>query len=662
MTLRSRLTAAFVLVMLIPLALGVFAAQRSQTQVARTQQLGVATASRLTAATVESYCGRAVAAATVAARALAGESSASVAADVVQRGLADGLRIVTADGSAVTAGDAPVLTPARSCIRQSPAGTGTIAAVVPLSTGGRASGYVAAHYEAGNGLARRLQAVAGGGVVALLSGRQVVGHSGDVPAGLISAALDEPGSPVVFDGQVAVLSPSRPGQPLAVLLIQDQVRTGGLPLQVLAVVLGGVLLAVALAYLLARAITQPLGALGDAVGRIAAGDLDTRIEVRSGDELGRLGRAVNAMTSDLRSYVGELQASRRELRAGLERLGDTLSSTHDLHRILAVVLETAMGSVRASGGMVLLLDPARSVLVASEVHGVDVGPGLRVPLGVGVSGRVAQTGLGVCGLVGRSPGALAPGPGEPSVHSLVSVPLRGSGGVVGVLNLYNRRDHSGGLDPDGFDAEDLATLHSFAGQATVAVDNVLLHEEAQRLSVTDGLTGLFNYRHFTMTMAKEVDRAGRFGRPLALVLLDLDLFKLVNDTYGHQRGDSVLVELAQRLRGVVRDVDTVARYGGEEFVVLLPETDETGAAQAAERLCEAVRRTPFGALTDEPLEITASVGAAVFRASSGTAGGLLRRADEALYAAKRAGRDTWRLWPMPPDGSPEAVAVGSDAP
>jgi diguanylate cyclase (GGDEF)-like protein len=258
-------------------------------------------------------------------------------------------------------------------------------------------------------------------------------------------------------------------------------------------------------------------------------------------------------------------------------------------------------------------------------------------VGAGLSGRVAESGETIVGRIGGGPDELRVGHGEPHTGSVIAVPLKSSGTVIGVLDLFDR------LDAEGFDERDVATIRTFANQATVAVDNVLLHQEAQRLSITDGLTGLWNYRYFTMTVGKEIERSARFGRPLALLMLDLDLFKSVNDTYGHQRGDAVLVELAARVRAQVRDVDTVARYGGEEVVVILPETDEAGAAHAAERICDAVRRRPFGEPGQPPVVITVSVGAAVFPAHGSTAGILLRRADEALYEAKAAGRDTWRL-------------------
>jgi diguanylate cyclase (GGDEF)-like protein len=160
-----------------------------------------------------------------------------------------------------------------------------------------------------------------------------------------------------------------------------------------------------------------------------------------------------------------------------------------------------------------------------------------------------------------------------------------------------------------------------------------------------------------MSLGREIERATRFGRPLALLALDLDFFKNVNDTYGHQRGDSVLVEVAARLSSQTRDVDTLARYGGEEFVLLLPETDLQGAQLAAERIGEVVRAAPFGGPGEEPLRVTVSVGLAVFPSHATTARDLLRAGDTALYAAKDAGRDTYRI-SAPAVADPSDVTAG----
>jgi len=203
------------------------------------------------------------------------------------------------------------------------------------------------------------------------------------------------------------------------------------------------------------------------------------------------------------------------------------------------------------------------------------------------------------------------------------------------------------------------------GRLNASVNHLINQiQQAQRLSVTDALTGLWNVRHLNESLRLEVERASRFGRALGVLVLDLDHFKEVNDRYGHRAGDAVLAEFAQRIRGVVREVDLAFRQGGEEFVVLLPETDVAGSATVARRLGAAVRGRPFTVgprrgivdddLTDpsgpravEPTQlaipITVSIGIAVYPDHAGTGAEVLDAADEALYGAKAAGRDTCLL-------------------
>ncbi len=160
----------------------------------------------------------------------------------------------------------------------------------------------------------------------------------------------------------------------------------------------------------------------------------------------------------------------------------------------------------------------------------------------------------------------------------------------------------------------------------------------EHLALTDPLTGLLNRRAFFEFARGEVARSKRYGHPLALLLLDLDHFKDINDRYGHQMGDQVLAQAAAAAAGVVRVSDRLARYGGEEFVVLAPETNEEGGLALAGRIRAAIRAVavPVG---DERLNITASIGVASLDEASADVDQLLRCADQALYAAKAAGRD-----------------------
>ena len=345
--------------------------------------------------------------------------------------------------------------------------------------------------------------------------------------------------------------------------------------------------------------------------------------MRSQDEVGRLGRRVQPDDpGDAGATSQALTASRDQLRGHLGVLGDTLASTHDLHRILQVILQTAIAATGARAGVVLLVDPASGELVGQCGEGLD---GRWPPTVDGADAAACRSGDGLLGAVAATgeprrgpgrPGRAArcrrasraaartsrcrsprPGGGAGRPPALATAsrdrPTGRRGGALGVLALYDR------LGCDEFDDADLVTLRTFAGQAAVAVDNVRVHEEAQRLSLTDPLTGLCNYRYLRESLRREVERASRFGRMLGVLALDLDRFKEVNDTYGHAAGDAVLAEFARRIRGEIREVDLAFRQGGEEFVVLLPETDAPAArdrGRAARRGGPATRRS----LVDAP--------------------------------------------------------------
>jgi len=163
--------------------------------------------------------------------------------------------------------------------------------------------------------------------------------------------------------------------------------------------------------------------------------------------------------------------------------------------------------------------------------------------------------------------------------------------------------------------------------------------ELRRLATRDALTGLLNRRAFNEVLAEEIDRARRLSRPLALVVLDLDHFKSVNDTRGHPAGDAVLAAVARVLESEVRSIDKVARLGGEEFAVLLMETEAHDALVVARRLVEAVRGRPVGLADGESLAVTVSAGVAELAGYGENDAALMTSADKALYAAKHSGRN-----------------------
>jgi two-component system, cell cycle response regulator len=166
------------------------------------------------------------------------------------------------------------------------------------------------------------------------------------------------------------------------------------------------------------------------------------------------------------------------------------------------------------------------------------------------------------------------------------------------------------------------------------------NRELERLSISDGLTGLFNHRHVQQLLEEEFERAVRTRGRLTVTMLDLDRFKAVNDTFGHQAGDRILQELAELLRREAREVDKLGRYGGEEFIILLPDTGIEDAGVLLERVRRSVARFPFPVGADQPHRMTVSAGIASYPYPGvGDPQALLGFADQALYAAKRAGRN-----------------------
>jgi len=183
-------------------------------------------------------------------------------------------------------------------------------------------------------------------------------------------------------------------------------------------------------------------------------------------------------------------------------------------------------------------------------------------------------------------------------------------------------------------------LRQLAGTFNAMAERLEKSQAAlEELSIRDGLTGLYNHRTFYVLLADEFAREQRFKRPVSLLLLDIDHFKHVNDTYGHLAGDAVLKGLSELLGRQARAMDRVCRYGGEEITIILPETGLEVAADVAERLRAAVETQPFDVNADAPLRITISVGVASWPAQADSAQTLAAAADAAMYAAKQNGRN-----------------------
>ncbi|NMC12051.1 MAG: diguanylate cyclase [Chloroflexi bacterium] len=222
------------------------------------------------------------------------------------------------------------------------------------------------------------------------------------------------------------------------------------------------------------------------------------------------------------------------------------------------------------------------------------------------------------------------------LRSYLGAPIWVKGRAVGFINL----DH----EQVGFyNAEHAERLQAFANLAAIALDNARLFIKVNELATHDGLTGLNNRRHLFYLAANEVQRALRYQTPLSLLIIDIDHFKQVNDTFGHQVGDVTLQKVAQVFQTMVRDIDISGRYGGDEFCLLMPETNASFALKAAERILELVNDIEIN--TDQGIQhITASIGVATLGEHDISFDELLQHADEALYSAKQNGRCQIREW------------------
>jgi diguanylate cyclase (GGDEF)-like protein len=338
-------------------------------------------------------------------------------------------------------------------------------------------------------------------------------------------------------------------------------------------------------------------------------------------------RATTHMHTELRLAHSRLEA--------LHQIALSLSSTLDVTSIMEKILDQLgqlWGYTQAS---ILLLDEATNELVVAAERGYLDHRGHRVPSGNGVAGAVVEQGRAIN--VGDVTQFQTYVPGVPGTRSELAVPLEWNGRVIGVLNVESPLLNAYGPD-------DLNLLATVAEQAAVSLGNARLHQHTKHLAITDPQTGLYNYRHFQDMLTIHLRDAQLTGNQCSFIMLDLDLFKRYNDTYGHPTGDAILQQLAQVIRETCRQPDLLFRYGGEEFALLLPGTSNEVACVVGERIRERIATYPFITRSGRPVFplVTASIGVATYPQDGMSPIDLVLAADHALYVAKSEGRNLVR--------------------
>jgi diguanylate cyclase (GGDEF)-like protein len=325
--------------------------------------------------------------------------------------------------------------------------------------------------------------------------------------------------------------------------------------------------------------------------------------------------------------------------AALQKATSSLLHTLDLSRLMGQILDAAQEAIpSAEQGWLHLVEGQESrgkklteiQLKDPRVRRIELSPDLRHALRTISEGRSwlvsdLQTEPVLLSLLKNEQKRRA-------ARSALIAPLVLDQEVLGALSLTASL-------PSVFFEADLNLLTSFAATATAAIHNAILYSETQNLATTDPLTGQLNRRTFFELAQREIERFQRFGHPLSWIMFDVDLFKQINDSYGHSAGDQALITIAERCCRVIRHVDIFGRYGGDEFVILLPETDHHMASEIAERIRTSINGS---AIDTDAGQIFVSISIGITQATSDTAdiGLLLNKADQALYRSKRAGRNT----------------------
>ena len=439
--------------------------------------------------------------------------------------------------------------------------------------------------------------------------------------------IAEPGGPPI---EVAVLQPAQ--------VLSDRIARNRLLIALLLGVFG--IAALLSALMIGRSLTGEIGEFLGAARRLSRGDFRQPVRVHGDDEFAQLGSEFNSMSTQLAGKIEEVERKRSELEETIRRVGEALATGLDRQGVMELAVRQAVDACEAESGRALTLDT--SIFNGCEAGRTD--PALEEALEAAERAAFAispEVGAELLDALDSEGGQVL----HSSRRHAVASEARGTHALTVVLrHVVGPPEYLGALsiarNGRAFNRTEAELLEYLAGQAVVSIENANLHATVERQAVTDELTGLANVRAFWSILGRELERSRRFGSPLGLVMLDIDDFKHVNDRYGHQQGDEVLAHVASVLRDLSRDVDVPARYGGEELAVILPETDLDGAARLAERTRAAVEGMQVpGAGGRGSLRVTASFGVAAAPDSAAGAERLVAAADEALYRAKRAGKN-----------------------
>ena len=364
------------------------------------------------------------------------------------------------------------------------------------------------------------------------------------------------------------------------------------------------------------------------------------------------------MSDELKARIVRIEQELEQERAQTEALGNmlekssnqvftfyniskTIASTNDFHEMIHLIMGTLRKSIPFDRVSLYLADESRQKLTLTYFSGLEKTEKTSIGAGEGLPGRIFENGehshIHDLSLFYETFNDFIHVPGEEKRDgAYIGVALKSRNTTVGVIGIDCR-------EKQGLSVDDMDFMALTSHQISVGIEKASLFMKTEQLSQLDGLTGLYNHRVFDEKLEQEVSKRSRTGKPLSLIMLDIDHFKKFNDNFGHQEGDAILRELAVVIRGQCRHATTDAcfRYGGEEFSVILPELELGIALKVADRMRRIVENHPFRIKEKHPgTDLTISLGVAGLSGTDDVKPeALLKMADEALYASKRNGRN-----------------------
>ncbi len=321
-------------------------------------------------------------------------------------------------------------------------------------------------------------------------------------------------------------------------------------------------------------------------------------------------------------------------------INSIIASSLDKKRVLKTILEQTKNLIGCAKSSILLIDNETNQLVFEVLTNEEeekILSDVRLNIGEGIAGSVWQNGKPLLIKDAQNDSRFskkADSKSEFVTTSIIAVPLISNGKIIGVMEAINK------IDNTFFNSYDLYLFEHLSIQAAVALDNASLYE----MAISDGKTKLFIHRYFQSRLDEELKRTSRYGGDISIVMFDIDHFKSVNDTYGHQMGDEVLIKVATIIKNNCRVSDIPSRFGGEEFAVILVETNKDGAVFYGEKIRKLVEESVF-IHKDKEVKITISAGIAVDSDNQPKdSADFLSMADKALYYSKKNGRNQTNLF------------------